>query len=69
MLNRHDDRCDKCGAQAFVRAISRENGSRDLLFCGHHFRAHEMALVMGGWIIEDHRRDINTAPSPSANRD
>lgn len=64
MLNRQDDRCDKCHAQAFVRVISRESGN-DLLFCGHHFGRYEMVLFMAGWIIEDHRRDINAAPSPS----
>ena len=37
------DRCDRCGAQAFVRAILPSGG--ELLFCGHHARAVEDALV------------------------
>lgn len=32
------DRCDRCGAQAYVRA--RLSGGFDLLFCAHHGRAH-----------------------------
>ena len=35
------DRCDRCGAQAVVRATL-ESG--DLLFCGHHARQHAEAL-------------------------
>ncbi|HET7408362.1 MAG TPA: hypothetical protein VFJ21_14660 [Mycobacteriales bacterium] len=30
------DRCDRCGAQAFVRAVL--PGGGDLLFCAHHGR-------------------------------
>lgn len=36
------DRCDACGAQAYVRVVM-ESGL-DLLFCGHHARAKEEAL-------------------------
>jgi hypothetical protein len=36
------DRCDRCGAQAVVRATL-EHG--DLLFCGHHARKHAEALA------------------------
>jgi hypothetical protein len=36
------DRCDRCGAQALVRATL-EHG--DLLFCGHHARQHAEALA------------------------
>lgn len=64
-LNRLADRCDVCGAQAFVQVTSRETGF-DLLFCGHHFARHEPRLVMGGWIVDDQRDQINAVPSPSA---
>lgn len=37
------DRCDRCGAQALVRARLRTGG--DLLFCGHHWVDHEDALM------------------------
>lgn len=32
------DRCDRCGAQAYVRAVL---ASGDLLFCAHHAKQHE----------------------------
>ena len=32
------DRCDRCGAAAQVRAVLPSGG--ELLFCGHHSRAH-----------------------------
>jgi hypothetical protein len=32
------DRCDRCGAQAYVRA--RLNAGGELLFCAHHGREH-----------------------------
>ena len=32
------DRCDRCGAQAFIRA--RLAGDMELLFCAHHGRSH-----------------------------
>ncbi|HEX4222724.1 MAG TPA: hypothetical protein VHZ97_10205 [Pseudonocardiaceae bacterium] len=36
------DRCDRCGAAARVRAVLPSGG--ELLFCGHHARAHENRL-------------------------
>lgn len=35
------DRCDSCGAQAYIRVVL--NGG-ELLFCGHHGRRHEAKL-------------------------
>ena len=35
------DRCDRCGAQAFVRVVL---SSGDLMFCGHHAKAYEDKL-------------------------
>ncbi len=32
------DRCDRCGAQAYIRA--RLTGGGELLFCAHHGRQH-----------------------------
>ncbi|MEL7974730.1 hypothetical protein AAG589_02610 [Isoptericola sp. F-RaC21] len=31
------DRCDRCGARAYVRVVLPVG---ELLFCGHHARAH-----------------------------
>lgn len=37
------DRCDRCGAKAYVRAVLQSSGG-ELLFCGHHARAVEANL-------------------------
>jgi hypothetical protein len=37
------DRCDRCGAQAYVWALL-PNGL-ELLFCAHHNRQHSSALT------------------------
>jgi hypothetical protein len=36
------DRCDRCGAQAYVR-VRLETGG-ELFFCGHHARKHAEVL-------------------------
>ena len=36
------DRCDRCGAQAYVRVELA--GGTELLFCAHHAREHEDKL-------------------------
>jgi hypothetical protein len=36
------DRCDSCGAQAYIRAVM--PGESELLFCAHHGRRHEEKL-------------------------
>ncbi|MCW2726577.1 MAG: hypothetical protein JWN35_3498 [Frankiales bacterium] len=57
------DRCDRCGAQAFVRAVL---ASGDLLFCAHHGREYGAALAASALVVEDGTDSINTRPSPSA---
>jgi hypothetical protein len=44
------DRCDRCGAQAFVRVEMR---SGELLFCGHHSREHAGAYKDKATRIQD----------------
>lgn len=44
------DRCDACGAQAFVRVVL---AAGELLFCGHHGRAHHRALEDKALFIQD----------------
>lgn len=47
------DRCDRCGHQAL--ALARKPGFSDLLFCAHHHRDHEDALITSGWaVVFDH---------------
>ncbi len=53
------DRCDRCGAQAYVRAALPGGDGLALLFCGHHFRAHELALVAAGAEILDERHRLD----------
>ncbi len=36
------DRCDRCGAQAYVRVVL---PSGELLFCAHHARRHAAAFA------------------------
>ncbi|WP_448630409.1 DUF7455 domain-containing protein [Cellulomonas soli] len=57
------DRCDRCGAQAFVRATLPAADGLELLFCGHHFRAHELKLVAAGATIVDERHRIDEQPA------
>ena len=37
------DRCDRCGAQAYVRVVLESSGG-ELQFCAHHARAVEGTL-------------------------
>ncbi|MGB8650416.1 MAG: hypothetical protein WCD35_07105 [Mycobacteriales bacterium] len=60
------DRCDQCGAQAFVRAVF---VSGELMFCGHHGRALLVPLQRAAILVEDGTELINAKPSPSANSD
>jgi hypothetical protein len=60
------DRCDRCGAQAFVRAIF---VAGELTFCGHHGRELRSQLDQGAILVEDATGLINHKPSPSANSD
>jgi len=50
------DRCDKCGAQAFVLV---KGVSGELLFCGHHFSKFEENLTKFAYEIVDERDRIN----------
>ncbi len=36
-------RCDRCGAQAYIRVLLPSR--RELLFCAHHYRQHAPALA------------------------
>lgn len=56
-----NDRCDRCGAQAFV-AVKGLSG--ELLFCGHHFSKHQFELEIWSYQIIDEREFINN-PFPT----
>ncbi|CED91177.1 MULTISPECIES: hypothetical protein [Actinomyces] len=44
------DRCDVCGAQAYLRVVL---ASGELLFCAHHGHAHRDALERQALFIQD----------------
>lgn len=46
------DRCDACGARAFVRAVM---PSSDLFFCAHHATKHLDALYGQALFVQDDR--------------
>jgi hypothetical protein len=45
------DRCDRCGAQAYVRVLLPSR--LELLFCAHHNRKHARALAEIAVEIQD----------------
>lgn len=45
------DRCDRCGAQAYLRVHLQAGG--ELLFCAHHARKHAEALEGVATAIHD----------------
>lgn len=57
------DRCDKCGAQAFVIA---KFGAGQLMFCGHHFTQYEIMIREQSYEIVDEREYINEKGGASA---
>jgi hypothetical protein len=44
------DRCDRCGAQAYVRVLL---PAGELLFCAHHARAHSDAFASIATHVQD----------------
>lgn len=58
-----DDRCDGCGAQAYVRVRLATGG--ELLFCGHHWGRHADALRPRATEVvdeSDRLSDVSAAP-------
>lgn len=62
------DRCDaRCNAQALAKA--QREGFEELLFCMHHVRQHENALIDNGWTVhvdvktyESYRSALDVSP-------
>lgn len=50
------DRCDACGAQAYVAATV--NGS-ELLYCAHHANKYELKLKAIATVWHDERDKLN----------
>lgn len=55
------DRCDRCGARAYLRVTL--PGGGELLFCAHHGHAHEDALIAADAAIVDERDRLTDAPA------
>ena len=66
---RADQRCDRCGAQAYVEVALGSGGT--LLFCAHHFGDAETAIMAKpDAMIADHRPTLrkmegHVEPEPS----
>ena len=58
------DRCDRCGAQAYVRVTL--GGGGELLFCAHHARQHEDKLRELEADIHDESARLTDEPEPVA---
>ena len=56
------NRCDRCGAQAYVRIILRSR--QDLLFCAHHYRQHALALANVAFAIQDETQRLTLGEGP-----
>lgn len=50
-----ENRCDRCGAQAYVRVAMHAG---DLMFCAHHARQHGDKIVEVALDMEDHRHQL-----------
>ncbi len=55
------DRCDRCGAQAYIRARLESGG--ELLFCAHHGREHLPALMGKAVDIVDETDRLTPTPA------
>ena len=58
------DRCDRCGAQAYVRVVLESSGG-ELLFCAHHAREHGAALREIAAYVQDETDKLTDAPAAS----
>jgi hypothetical protein len=58
------DRCDRCGAQAYVRVVM-SSGS-ELLFCAHHWHQNEDRLREISAAVHDERDRLAAVPSSAA---
>ena len=57
-------RCDRCGAQAYVRVVL--HSLQDLLFCAHHYRQHAPALAEVAAGIQDETQRLVRADWPGS---
>jgi hypothetical protein len=62
------DRCDRCGAQAYLRVELQSGG--ELLFCAHHAREHgdKLKEIAANVVDETHKLSTKPAPAPDDER-
>lgn len=58
------DRCDRCGAQAYVRVML--TSGFELLFCAHHAREHESRLREVAVTIHDETQRLDETPATAS---
>ncbi len=58
------DRCDRCGAQAYVRVRLASGG--ELLFCAHHGRKYDEGLRKVAADIQDESGRLEGTPATAA---
>ncbi len=58
------DRCDRCGAQAYLRVELQSGG--ELLFCAHHAREHgdKLKEIAANVVDETHKLSSTPASAP-----
>lgn len=60
------DRCDRCGARAYVRVRLSSGG--ELLFCAHHAREHgEKLKQIAVTLVDETGKLTDTAPTSAPN--
>ena len=62
------DRCDRCGAQAYLRVELQSGG--ELLFCAHHAREHgdKLREIAANVVDETHKLSSTPASAPQDER-
>ena len=61
------DRCDRCGAQAYLRVELAGGG--DLLFCAHHAREHGDKLREIAVHVQDETGRLGDTPTAARERE
>ena len=58
------DRCDRCGAQAYLRATL--PSGRELVFCAHHGKELQESLASAGASLHDETERLRETPAIAA---
>ena len=58
------DRCDRCGAQAYLRVELQSGG--ELFFCAHHAREHGAALKEIAVTLTDETHKLKDNPASAS---